>query len=228
MGFRLVYLALSAVLMIGVCGCMKNEPTIDKMVEYMNSKYSDHFEYSTPFGGGPGAISTQIIVKSEEYPDAKVWVEHYKQDDKDYFADNYVDYKYEQQTREILQKLLEGIYKCDVKLNFNIGTKGTRNSFTADTTFDEYIANPNSRIGFRAFVSNEYGQINKERVEEEMRSAITNTNIIIFGSIYFANEASQYESAFDLSFKVLDTLTSLQFDMESLGSFARFEWEGRP
>ena len=125
-------------LLTGVTGCMNNkESVVDKMVSYMNEKYDDHFEYSAPFGGGPDATSTHIIVSSEKYPEAEIWVEYYTKDSNEIFADNYVSYKYEEQTRNALQNLLEDVFDSEIKLRYGVGSKGSVNDFTNNTSFKQ-------------------------------------------------------------------------------------------
>ncbi len=221
---RAVLFGCTLIMLTGAGGCMRRRSKTDKMVEYMNAKYDDRFEYAAPFGGGVGAATAQITVSSEKLPGAQIWVEYYEKDGKEFFADNYIAYKYEQQTREALAQLLESIFMSGVKLRFSIGTKGMANDFNDDTAFDEFKGSYSALIGFRAFVSSDYSIADREAVGEKVKAAFTDNGLVASGSIYFANEPGQYETAFDLPFSVLDALPHIQFAMDGAGSFYRFEW----
>lgn len=219
---KIFFLCLMTFLVIGVAGCMNKESVVDKMVAYMNEKYDDHFGYSAPFGGGPDATSTQIIVRSEKYPNAQIWVEYYTEDGKEIFADNYVSYKYEEQTRNTLQVLLKDVFHNDIKLRYSVGTKGTINSFTNDTSFEEYVSNPASYIGFRAFVLDDGSCISL--AENELKSAIDESGMIISGLIFITDDAAFFEKAFDLPSKDLSQINQLQISMDAPRSFLMYEW----
>ena len=210
-------------LVTGVTGCMNNkESAVDKMVAYMNEKYDDHFEYSAPFGGGPDATSTQIIVTSEKYPKAQIWVEYYTKDGNEIFADNYVSYKYEEQTRELLQTLLNDVFRSDVKLQYGVGTKGTVNNFTDNTSFEEYASSSASRIGFRAFVMDDGSAISI--AENELKEAIENSGFVLSGLIFITDNATRFETAFDLPPKELSQVMQMQISMDAPLSFLMYEW----
>lgn len=210
-------------LLTGVTGCMNNkESVVDKMVAYMNKKYDDHFEYSAPFGGGPDSTSTQIIVTSEKYPEAEIWVEYYTKDSNEIFADNYVSYKYEEQTRELLQTLLNDVFHSNVKLQYGVGTKGTVNNFTDRTSFEEYASSPASRIGFRAFVMDDGMAISI--AENELKEAIENSGFVLSGLIFITDDATCFETAFDLSPKELSQVMQMQISMDAPLSFLMYEW----
>lgn len=221
---RATIICLSLILLLGVVGCMRTESNADKMVAYMNEKYDDRFEYAAPFGGGPGATSTQITVKSEKFPDAEIWVEYYTENGKDVFADNYVDYKFEVETRDLLQKMLEEAFECDVILGFGVGTKGTRNSFTDETTFEDYIGSVDAYIGFNAVVR--YGSEieNKDQIEERFLSVLDSYGIIANGSVYFAQTDETFKAFDTLSAAQQDSLKCLSFNMSGSGRFSSCEW----
>jgi hypothetical protein len=203
---------------------MKTESKTDKMVAYMNAKYNDHFEYSAPFGGGAGATSTQIIVKSEQFPNAQIWVECYTRDGKDAFADNYVDYKYEQQTKEALTSMLNDVFKCDSKLTFGVGTKGSRNNLSNTTTFAEYIGDRDSQVGFSAVISNAYANVDTATIEAALKSNLRENGITVYGTIYFPVESSQFDDWESLPTSIISTLPNLYFRMDDINSFEELTW----
>jgi len=203
---------------------MKNESTVDKMVDYMNTKYSDHFEYYAPFGGGPGLTSNEIIVKSEKFPDAEIVVAYYVQDGEDVFIDQYIDYKYEQQTRELLQKLLEEAFECDVFLSFGVGGTGAKNNFTDTTTFKEYISSKESYLGFNAIVLKDAKDIDSDIIESRLLAALTEHDIVIGGSVYFANDEATFKPLEELASKDRRSLKCLDFSISNSQKFDYCEW----
>ncbi len=219
---KAILLCISAILMTGVTGCMSNESYVDKMVAYMNEKYDDTFEYSAPYGGGPGATSTQIVVKSEKYPDAQIWVEYYTEDGKDIFADNYVSYKYEEQTRDVLQKLLTDVFQSDVKLRYTVGTKGVLNNFTDNTTFDEYASDSASRIGFRAFIFDTGSATSN--AESKLKEALEESGYVLSGLVFITDDKAAFEKAFSLPAKELSNIAQMQISMDAPHSFLMYEW----
>lgn len=214
-------LLAACILMIGVSGCMDRNSTVDKMVAYMNDKYDDHFEYAAPFGGRPGATSKQIIVSSEQYPEAQVWVEYYEQDGKEVFADNYIDYKYEEQTRALLQELMENTFDGKATVLYSVPSKGGTNSFSDRTTFEEYISN--TRIGFRAIVLLPSG-IDCMPLENRLKEAVKHCELTAFGTVYFTDDGQEFEKAFDRPQRDMDLLYRLQFSMDEPGAFSSLVW----
>lgn len=203
---------------------MSRNSTVDKMVAYMNEKYDDHFEYSAPFGGGPGATSVQITVSSERFPNAKIWVQYYEIDGKEIYADNYISYKYEEPTRSFLQAVLESVFHADVKVLYSVGSKGTIADFSEETSFEEYISSIEADIGFRAFVFKEISQDDFYNLENNLKRELRSNSLMTFGSIYFTTNEIFYENCYKLSQKELDTLYSLQFDMLTLDTYRYFDW----
>lgn len=202
---------------------MSKESTTEKMVAHMNDKYDDHFEFSAPFGGGPGAATKQIIVKSELFPDAQIWVEYYVQDGKDVFVDNYLDYKFEQQTRDVLQELLEDVFDGGVILSYNVGTAVTPNTFSDATTFKEYSSSPESNIGFNAVVSQNQ-EISDEFIESRILKVLMDSGVIASGSIYFSINESTFKPLSKLNFEERHSMRRFSFGMSSLDSFDFYEW----
>ncbi len=200
---------------------MNRNSTIDKMVDYMNEKYDDHFEYSAPFGGGPGATSKQIIVSSEKYPKARVWVQRKEQNGKEEFTDNYVSFKYEEHIRSFLQELLENTFDGTVTVLYSVPSKGSDNNFSEQTTFEEYLAN--SRIGFRAMVLLP-SELDLKSLENSLKESVKPIELTTFGSIYFTDSEQVFEKAFDQPQRDLGSLNQLQFSMDEPGLISSLEW----
>ena len=201
---------------------MKKTSVVDMMIDYMNEKYDDHFEYAEPFGGKPGDKTKQILVKSEKYPDAKIWVEHYSQNGDDAFADNYVSYKYENQTREALQSLLMNVFGSEVKVSYTVGLRGLRNNFTDNTSFEQYITDPASMIVFRAFVLDNGSAVSKG--DNDLKKAIDESGFVLFGTVYVTDNRDYYDEAFDLSYIEQSKIMALEINMSAPHEFLTFKW----
>lgn len=192
---------------------MNRNSTVDKMVAYMNDKYDDHFEYSAPFGGGPGATSKQIIVSSEQFPEAQIWVQYFERDGKEIFTDNYISYKYEEQTRNLLEDLLTEAFHSNVALFYNVGSKGTVNQFTEQTTFEEYISDIKAKIGFQACILLDVSELDTNLLKKEWEDTIRSCGLAAFGTIYFTDNVGEFNEVSDLTLE--------EFDFYNFDSFAR-------
>ena len=208
---------------------MNRDSTVEKMVSYMNEKYDDHFEYLSPFGGGPGATSKQIFVSSEQYPEAQIWVQYYKLDNKEIFTDNYVSYKYEEQTRGLLEKLLTDAFHNNIVLFYKVGIKGTVNQFAEQTTFEEYISDVKAKIGFQACVLLETSEIDTSLLKQAWEDAIKSSGLIAFGTIYFTDNVETFNEVSRLSVKEFDlfnfdSFIRLRVGLDELSLFEYSEW----
>ncbi len=189
---------LTIILMLGVSGCMNNKEKKveipknninDNMIEYMNQKYDDTFEYLRPFGGSVGSSSKQIIVTSKKYPNMEIWVEcDYSSDNIKYY-DNYLDKKYEEETRDYLKNLLEDIFKCDIEITYNVDEGGTRGSNAGELSFEEYIDENANALIFRADVKENITEKDKNAIRHNIENKFVDEKLLkSVGTLYF-NEA---------------------------------------
>ena len=209
-------------LLTGVTGCMNNkESVVDKMVAYMNEKYDDHFEYSAPFGGGTGGTASQIMVTSEKFPDADIIVTYSPNSDK--YSDNYVNYKYEQATFELLEEILGNVLKVDFLLTYKASLL-TSSDFTDETTFETYISQIGSYIQFVAIVDKDYQIENQDAFLDKFEAEFAKHDILAQGRIYFAQTASQFAEFARLDSDALDDMPRLYFTMTTTGQFNSAQW----
>lgn len=185
---KFILLALIITLVLGVCGCMKNN-SADKIVQYMNDKYDDKFEYCEPFGGGASSkpIAKEILLSSEKYPGKKIWAS-YNSQTKEY-RDNYTEHRYEEQFEQYLTDLLSSALDSKVIALRDIASRGCYVVFDADTTFEQYIETPEQKITFSAAVKGEVPE-NKEAFESKIKSAFEKNGAKFLGNIYFINDDS--------------------------------------
>ena len=131
--YKFLCLLLTIILVLGVSGCMSKKQTISEdIISYMEKKYSDNFTYSSPFGGGAGANSKQVILKSEKYPEYDIWAE-YSYDTSEY-KDNYVDYKLKTQCESYFKSALEQYFKGTSIVIRNIPTSGCYAEYSNSTS----------------------------------------------------------------------------------------------
>ena len=220
--------------MIGVNGCMRiGKPSIeDKMVAYMNEKYpNDVFAYKGPFGGGAGISTKKIIVSSENYPDADIYVMCVKNDDGSYkYSDNYLGVKYSEQTEELIRNILTAAFGADFFLSYDVSMYGHPKDYSAYTTFEEYIDDAASDIGFMAVIGDSYQLLDKEELVSQLEKLFSqNVMCCNFSVIYFDNSSEEYKAlsrGTELSAYLYKKLYKerLIFDMESSTEFSKYEW----
>ena len=162
----------------------------NKMVDMMNKKYpDDRFKYYGPFGGGAGADSKTIVVNSEKYPDQRIYVRYYNKDGNEVYTDNYMSIVYEDQTRKKISGILDGLSKT-FRLFYDTDDYACPNS-DGPISFEEYIADKKSNIGFTAIVI--ASDINRAEIEKLLRDGFENGRICCYGTVYFDNSVSENE-----------------------------------
>ncbi len=218
---KFLCLLLTIILILGVSGCMNEKQTkyID-VISYMKNKYDDSFTIKSPFGGGAGADSKQVILKSEKYPAYDIWVE-YSYETSEY-KDNYVDYKLKNDCEAYLQLRLEKAFACKANVERNIPTSGCYAEYSKDTNLEEYLNTSSQNIGFSAvLIYSEY--FNKEIVENILSDIVNEKQANIYGTIYFVESENICKEFFN------KTLTEQQkypnvFVKKTGASVTKFDW----
>jgi len=205
----------------------KNKDKTNEMIEYVNDKYDDYFTYKEPFGGGTGEDVKQMIVSSAKIPGEDIWVECRQKNGVEVFADNYVYVKYANETTKLIEEILATATSCEVIVSYGVGLSGVINSFTNETTFQEFISSSESNIGFVAVVSKEF-DLDKVTLKENLRKEFTSRKMIVdIGQIYFAQNDEQFSNPSQLPNKVLNNMTRLLFKTEDGGTLGNLEWSWR-
>lgn len=219
--FKFLCLLLTIILGLGVSGCMSKKQTISEdIISYMEKKYSDKFTYSSPFGGGAGANSKQVILKSEKYPEYDIWAE-YSHDTSEY-KDNYVDYKLKAQCESYFKSAFEQAFKGTSIVVRNIPTSGCYAEYSDNTSLEEYLNTSTQNIGFSAaIVYSEY--TNREKTEELLSTIVNENEANVYGTVYFVESENICNEFFD------KTLTEQQsypnvFVKKQGTSVTNFDW----
>jgi len=220
---------ITIIIAIGATGCMQGEvnksTNNDIMISYLESKYDDEFTYIDSFGGSLDGNSYQILVSSKNLPGVKITVGYYKSEGREYFTDNYLQYKFSHDIEEYLSDILEKAIGYDVIATYGISSLGTENSFTSKTTMVDFIRSSDNKLLFNAIVSYECDvDTDREQIETEIKNVLNNNDIICVADIYFANEKDKFKSFDDLSSADLDKMKKLSISMDEEGNFKRFDW----
>ena len=184
---KLVITLIIFLITIGLCGCMRIQAKakVDRMLDYINNKYSDDtFEFVSMYGGYLGSNVTQITVVSNKFPDTAIHVICSEVDGKEIFTDNYLNIKFEDQTLKYLEDLFtvefgENFYLKYIPNNLSCTENGSSN-----TTFDEYIVAQGSHIYFSSAIC--------RNIEDEDSAFETInkmfSNATVSGDIFFIDE----------------------------------------
>lgn len=174
-----------------------------QMVEYMNQKYDDTFtlveiSYQIPEGENGGIM--QIYVSSEKYPDARICVVH--NPGKGTYWDNYLVFKYEQETRAELEEILEEVFPGRYILSYDLSHKAFAMQYsTNDMTFEEFIAEPSSYIEFQAVVESGYSPEQEESIEAALEEAFVSRGFCCsYGLIMFDGGDGHFEELLNMEF----------------------------
>lgn len=182
-----IFLVLSVVvLMVCLCSCNKGQAKIDRMIDYMNNKYSDDtFTYLRMSGGFPGSNETKIVVASEKYPDIFIRVICAEVDGAEIFTDTYVGAKFEEQTREYLEDVIRGEYGDNFSLHYTPSDIVCTENGSSDTTFEEFLST--TKISFSAVVYAENGIVDEAATEEVIKKMFADS-VISFGCIFYVDD----------------------------------------
>lgn len=180
---------------------MKGQETIDRMMEYVNNKYSrDVFSYEHITGGHLGSNVTTIIVSSKEYPNTTIRVMCTVVDGNEVFSDTYLGIKYETETRDYISQLMEQAFGSKGFVYYTPDDLGCTKTGSETSTFEEYIADPSSNIHFWAVVN--YCPDNKAETLDLLKKLLANATVS--GNIYFV-EDSEAELDKDTATQIIET-----------------------
>jgi hypothetical protein len=198
------------IIMIGVCGCMKNNTNQgggakvselsvrEQVMEYINSRYDDHFTF---YGREPGMYrmnDIKILGESEKYPGEYITVLYSKssEDGTVFLNDNYLYFKYREQTIEFLEGVLREFFNYDLKFFYDMVSAGVNLlELPADATFEEYISNKASRLRFTAVIAPGYDTGDGVALTQRLKEVFAAYNTVILGaSVLFCDDPETYSS----------------------------------
>src|SRR5690554_1477755 len=171
---------ISIILAIGVCGCMSNskdskkdvvkqESSVkDMMMEHMREKYNEEFEFVNIDTEVWTAPYTEMIVKSEKFPNHRIVVQRYKETGA--IVDNYMDFHMKERIEKELIEIVKEIYPKS-KVFYRPGGRPVPNSVTPDIS----IADPDY-------------ETNKDEKIEELRNALEERRYICNLDVFYIKE----------------------------------------
>lgn len=198
--------------------------TVDGMIAYMSAKYEDQFEYTDNFGDF-GTDSTKcIIVTSAKYPGNEISVCYHEKDGEGYITENYTQLRFLSETEAFVEELMKDIFGTDVYASCSVSSQGTRNTFDAETTFEEFIAQREANISFGVVVSNEFAVNDMETITEKVKMAVADSALVASGEILFASSDNVFRPYDDLKFFEKEELHGIYFDMDGKNNFSKSKW----
>lgn len=219
---RMLLILITALIAIGTCGCgMREQAKIDRMLEYVNSKYADDsFDFVKVTGGHLGSDTKYIIVRSEEYPEIEFQVMCSEVDGEEIFSDSYLAFKFEDQIYKYLLDLISEAYGENIFFSFESDVSDCMQTGSGDTTFEDYIKSAGNCVFFYAVVTGDAADEEKEvkKIEDTL------SGIVASARIYFVNTSE------DLSKQGADYIEQKNFEKmiyfvkSSVSEYSYIEW----
>jgi hypothetical protein len=191
-----VLFVLTTIIMIGMGGCMSRSESMDRrMMEYINGRYDDTFTFIERKNfTNSTATSRQILVRSERFPDEYITVRIGTRDGVEFLSDDYLYFVYREQTTAFLEELLADVFEHDFKLFYEDTPSAGVRVLPADATFEEYISNEASSIGFVAVIAPGY-DLDRDALPVKMSKAFASHNMMVSGlALRFSNDIEAYKS----------------------------------
>ena len=169
---------ISIILAIGVCGCMSNnndskkdvvqqEGSVkDMMMEHMREKYNEEFEFVNINTEVWTAPYTEMIVKSEKFPNHRIVVQRYKETGA--IVDNYMDFHMKERIEKELIEIVKEIYPKS-KVFYRPGGRPVPNSVTPDISIAEYSKIRLPGLPVTICIEDPDYETNKDKKIEELR-----------------------------------------------------------
>ncbi len=188
---------ISIILAIGVCGCMSNskdskkdvvkqESSVkDMMMEHMREKYNEEFEFVNIDTEVWTAPYTEMIVKSEKFPNHRIVVQRYKETGA--IVDNYMDFHMKERIEEELTEIVKKIYPKS-KVFYRPGGRPVPNSVTPDISIAEYSKIRLPGLPVTICIEDPDYETNKEEKIEELRKVLEEKKYICNLDVFYIKE----------------------------------------
>ena len=179
---------ISIILAIGVCGCMSNnndskkdvvqqEGSVkDMMMEHMREKYNEEFEFVNINTEVWTAPYTEMIVKSEKFPNHRIVVQRYKETGA--IVDNYMDFHMKERIEKELIEIVKEIYPKS-KVFYRPGGRPVPNSVTPDISIAEYSKKTIIGLALTICIEDPDYETNKEEKIEELEKGFRREKVYV-------------------------------------------------
>ena len=179
-------------------------PIDERMMEYINSRYDESFEFYGRKSGIYSSVQFNILVTSAKYPGELINVLYAVEDGVEIFNDNYLYFVYREQTEALLGSILTDAFSHDFKLFYGMDPPVGVNTVPGDASFYEYISNDASWIMFTAVLAPGYGD-GTNLIERLREGFAAYGMIVVNATVYLADDEGVYDGLTD------DTLESFLF-----------------
>jgi len=235
---------VSIILMIGVWGCMSNNNDInnnhnndivepegsvkDMMMEHMREKYNEEFEFVNIDTEAWTAPYTEMILKSEKFPNHRIVVYRYKETGA--IVDNYMDFHMKERIEEVLSEIVRETYP-NSKVFYRPGGRPLPNRVTPDISLEEYSIETVIGLALTICIEDADYETNKEEKIEELRKALEEKKYKCTLDVFYIKEGKIDLINDDNETEVLTgphnaewVLTRGNFNMKDSFEFSYYEW----
>lgn len=205
----------------------KNSPT-ERMLTYINDKYpDDKFVYKSTFGGGAGVNNHKIIVSSKDYPNENIYITYSNDNGVEEITDNYLAVKYADQTKTLIKNILSKVSKGQVFIDYEPSMYACPNK-NGTLSFEEYIQNPDSDIGFIIVVNGTVAD--KQAFSYKFEKALVESKLCCrTGRIFFEDNSNRFNALKkeSLSSYIYNKTYSdvFEFEMKDNSNFSVSTWK---
>ena len=163
----------------------------EKVVAYMNATYTeDTFEYLKPL---TGATKGAILMKSQKFPNEEVWGVYDANNSEQPFQDNYVFIKYKEQSMQMIESSLKELLGESNFVYKDNSSVYDDKSKLRNLSFEEFISNDESRIGFSVVVDTSFLIEDKTVFEQKVAEAFDGVSCTSSSRIWFSCDQSLFE-----------------------------------
>lgn len=135
---RRLPLALIVILMLSILSGCKNGYEQQMVYDYLEDKYGETFEYSSPWGNSLYGDHELFVTCDSLDSSIYVVVKDYRETTRT-FHDNYVAVMYEQQTEQFMRNCI-GEFFSDFHLYYDTPFEPCADDLNKQSTFEEYIS----------------------------------------------------------------------------------------
>lgn len=207
----------------------EKKPSVkDVMMQHMEEKYNEKFEFVNINTEAWTASFTEMILSSEKYPGGRIVVHKYK--DLDLIEDNYVDFLMKSKIEEAVGKIVEEIYPKS-KVFYSAGGRPLPNSVTVDMSLEEYSKATIIGLTLKICVEDSDYKTNKDENLEQLRKVLEEKKYYSDLDIFYLKEG-KLEQINDGNWRELLTGPSRaewtvhrgMFSMDDSYGFSYSEW----
>jgi len=149
---------------------VKQESSVkDMMMEHMREKYNEEFEFVNIDTEVWTAPYTEMIVKSEKFPNHRIVVQRYKETGA--IVDNYMDFHMKERIEKELIEIVKEIYPKS-KVFYRPGGRPVPNSVTPDISIAEYSKIRLPGLPVTICIEDPDYETNKEEKIEEVKKGL--------------------------------------------------------